>query len=118
MTGEPDKSIATSKDSLRHAAKEWGFDFPNFSTVEQRVWEEQERYLVQYRRARTKTHAARYAGVHCDTAFAWIRNDALSFRRRLEVADQAFKDDLETLALDRIRDGTYTSNPDHAHCVA
>jgi hypothetical protein len=75
----------------------------SFTTVEKATWHRQERFLVQYRRTRTKTEAARYAGINPSTERLWVIRDALGYVARLADADKAFCDGLETFALDIVR---------------
>lgn len=75
------------------------------------AWERQMRVLRAFAKYRTKSVAARVAGVGTSTVFEWIKNDYLGFKSRLEEADQAFTADLELLALDRVRQQTPGHNP-------
>ena len=71
----------------------------------------QDNVLRAYAKCRTKSIAARMAGVGTSTVFGWIKDDYLGFKSRLEEADQAFTGELELLALERVRQQTPGHNP-------
>lgn len=74
-------------------------------------WERQDRVLRAFAKCRTKSIAARMAGVGTSTVFGWIKADHLGFKSRLEEADQAFTGELELLALNRVRAQKPGDNP-------
>ena len=70
------------------------------SALDARILGQQGRFLEQYARTRTKTTAARYAGIHRTTVRLWEVNDTLGFRAKLAAASEVFTDSLEQFAVE------------------
>jgi len=68
--------------------------------LEDRIRKTQERFLEQYGRTRTKTTAAKYAGISTEAARLWEVNDTLGFRAKLATASEVFTDRLEQFAIE------------------
>ena len=77
---------------------------PNsLDTVEKKTWEDQNRFLAAFALCRQKATAARATGIGRSTIYWWEGKDHLGFKDRLREADEVFTDDLENLALNRVR---------------
>ena len=75
--------------------EDWGLDFGNFGSIEKRIWSQQQRYLHAYSIKKTKTTAARYAGVHYETTRLWERDNYLRFGSRMAMAQTIHHDLIE-----------------------
>ena len=78
---------------------------------EKRRWRNQERFLKCYQETRSKTVSARYAGVKYRAIMRWLKDNIYGFAERLEETDLEFCENLEQLALQRVKMQTAQSNP-------
>jgi hypothetical protein len=79
------------------------YGFPaNPSTVNKQCWIRQEAFLAAYGELGTILHAARVAGIHRDTVNKWIAADLYSFKKRMELAHQDYREFLEGLIHERL----------------
>ena len=77
---------------------------PNtLDAVDKNTWEDQNRFLAAFALCRQKATAARAVGIGRSTVYWWEGKDHLGFKDRLREADEVFTDDLENLALNRVR---------------
>lgn len=77
---------------------------PNsLDTVDKNTWEDQDRFLAAFALCRQKATAARATGIGRSTVYWWEGKNHLGFKDRLREADEVFTDDLENLALNRVR---------------
>ena len=83
----------------------------NLSAKEKNTWTRQDRFLRAFAVCRTKSTAARAAGIDRNTVIYWERHDTLGFKERLAYADEVFLNSLEDLALNRVRAQKPSDNP-------
>ena len=76
---------------------------PQLSASRKHLWLRQEAFLVAYAEAGTIQAAAAAIGVHRQTPEYWIKNDCLDFRERFTVSQHAWRENLEDMALERVR---------------
>ena len=86
-------------------------DLAQLNVTDKRTWKSQERFLEQYRKTRTKTTSAKFAGVSREAARLWERGDKLGFVARLAEADEVFCDKLEEIGLERIHKQAENAHP-------
>ena len=85
---------------------------PNsLDTVDKSTWKDQDRFLIAFSKCRQKATAARAVGIGRSTIYWWEGKDHLGFKDRLKEADEVFLNDLENLALDRVRQQQPGHNP-------
>jgi hypothetical protein len=81
------------------------YGFPaNPSTVNQQCWDRQEAFLIAYAQLGTIFHGAKATGLHRNTVNHWISTDLYSFKTRMELARQDYRDFLEGLIRERLVD--------------
>jgi len=102
MVKKDDDSTQDGDDRVRYAsdAEAYGQDLTTFTTVEKRVWAEQERFLNAFAGKGTKSTTAVRIGMSYDTVKYWARNNLLNFNERLESAQETFNAVLEDKALE------------------
>lgn len=83
----------------------------SLSTQEKNTWTRQDRFLRAFAVCRTKSAAARAAGIDRNTVIYWERHDTLGFKERFAHADEVFLNSLEDLALNRVRAQKPGDNP-------
>ena len=93
-----------SQDEADELQRELDIRFDRFTYRDRKVWNRQNSYLDAYAHTRTVSDSADVAGVTVSTAQAWKYLDTLGFTRRLEIADLRFSDNLQVLALERVRE--------------
>ena len=78
---------------------------------EKRRWRNQDKFITCYQETRSKTVSARYAGIKYRAVMRWLKDNIYGFADRLEEADLEFCENLEQLALERVKMQTAQSNP-------
>ena len=81
------------------------------SPSKKRQWRRQTKYLTTYQETRSKTLSATSAGVSYRTTMKWQSSNEFGFTERLEDADFMFCENLEQLALDRVKMQDAKANP-------
>ena len=81
------------------------------SASQKRRVRNQIRFLKCYSETRSKSVSARYAGVNYRTMMKWISVNSYGFADRIEEADIQFCENLEQLALERVKLQDAKSNP-------
>ena len=76
-----------------------------------RQWRRMTKFLNCYSETRSKTVSATYCGVSYRTAMKWMKTNEFGFFERLEDADILFCENLEQLALERVRSQDAKANP-------
>ena len=99
-----DQLDISSQDEADELERALNIRFDQFTHVDRKVWVQQNAYLDAYARTGAVSHAAAAADVTVHTAQEWNRLDVLGFRRRHEIAELRFSDDLQVLALERVRE--------------
>ena len=99
-----DQLDISSQDEADELERALNIRFDQFTHVDRKVWVQQNAYLDAYARTGAASHAADAADVTVHTAQEWDRLDMLGFRRRHEIAELRFSDDLQVLALERVRE--------------
>ena len=74
------------------------------STIDQRIRSTQDRFLEAYERCGTIKTAAKCAGIHRDRIYDWQHQDKLGFKGRFEAAKETFRESLEEIMFERLRD--------------
>ncbi len=99
-----DQLDISSQDEADELERALNIRFDQFTHVDRKVWVQQNAYLDAYARTGAVSHAADAADITVHTAQEWDRLDMLGFRRRHEIAELRFSDDLQVLALERVRE--------------
>jgi len=73
-------------------------------TADQRTLEDQEHFLAQYGKCGTIMRAAEATNVSRETVRRWQRADKLGFADRFDSARERFREELEEIAFERLRD--------------
>ena len=85
--------------------------YKSLSPSKKRQWRRMTKYLNCYAETRSKTVSATAAGVSYRTAMKWQSNNEFGFTERFEDADILFCENLEQLALDRVKMQDAKANP-------
>ena len=85
-------------------AESYGLDVDSFDTVQRRMWDDQQAFLGNYAKAGTVLNAARAAHVSRQTVYNWQNSRALAFKERFKAAKEAFRESLEDIMFQRLRD--------------
>ena len=86
-------------------------DIKTLPSGQRKTYRRQEKFLKCYTETRSRSVSASYAGVSSPTVTMWIKKDYLEFAERYEEADTAFCENLEQLALERVKMQDAKSNP-------
>ena len=78
-------------------------DYATLPTAKKKQAGNQQAFLSAYAYCGTQTKAAEAAGLSRDVVTLWKQDDALGFNARFSKAVEAFADELENIAMDRIR---------------
>jgi hypothetical protein len=79
-------------------------DLSQLETTEARIWADQEHFLAQYGKCGTIMRAAEATNVSRETVRRWQRADKLGFADRFDSARERFREELEEIAFERLRD--------------
>ena len=93
---DPAEELETGLDSV-------GIDISTLTTSKRLQAGNQQAFLSAYAYSGTLTAAAKAAGITRTAVFLWKQDDALGFNARFSKAVEAFADELENIAMDRIR---------------
>ena len=85
-------------------AESYGLDVDSFDTVQRRMWDDQQAFLGNYAKAGTVLNAARAAHVSRQTVYNWQNSRALAFKERFKAAKESFRESLEDIMFQRLRD--------------
>ena len=85
-------------------AESYGIDVDSFDTVQRRMWDDQQAFLGNYAKAGTVLNAARAAHVSRQTVYNWQNSRALAFKERFKAAKESFRESLEDIMFQRLRD--------------
>ena len=99
-----DRLGITSQQEADELERELDIHFDQFTHYDREVWVQQNAYLDAYALNRTVTESADMAGVTVSNAQGWTYLNTLGFKRRLEIADLRFSDNLQVMALERARE--------------
>jgi len=78
---------------------------PNtLDTTHRRIYFTQTQVLERYQEAGTITSACKAVNISRDTFYRWLRQDLLGFAGRLTEAKETFRESLEEIMFDRLRD--------------
>lgn len=80
-----------------------GIDFNSLEERKKSQAVNQRTYLHAYAYSGTQASAANAAGITVQAVALWKQDDALGFNARFSKAVEAFADELENIAMDRIR---------------
>jgi hypothetical protein len=81
------------------------------SPSKKRQWRRMTKYLKSYSETRSKSVSATHCGVSYRTSMKWQASNEFGFTERLEDADILFCENLEQLALDRVKMQDAKANP-------
>ena len=79
--------------------------------TQKKSWRIQSKFLKCYTETRSKSVSASYSGVTYRTVSKWEKDNRFGFAERLEEADFEFCENLEQLALERVKMQDAKSNP-------
>ena len=79
--------------------------------TQKKSWRVQSKFLKCYKETRSKSVSASYSGVTYRTVSKWEKDNRFGFAERLEEADFEFCENLEQLALERVKMQDAKSNP-------
>ena len=85
--------------------------YKSLNPTQKKSWRIQSKFLKCYKETRSKSVSASYSGVTYRTASKWERDNKFGFAERLEEADFEFCENLEQLALERVKMQDAKSNP-------
>ena len=85
--------------------------YKTLSPSKKRQWRRHTKFLNSYAETRSKTLSASLAGVSYRTVMKWQSSNEFGFTERLEDADIIFCENLEQLALDRVKMQDAKANP-------
>jgi len=85
-------------------AESYGLDVDTFDTVQRRMWDDQQAFLGNYATAGTVLAAARAANISRQTFYNWQKRGALAFKERFQDAQGSFRESLEDIMFQRLRD--------------
>ena len=71
----------------------------------------QEKFLAAYAYLGSMTIASARAGINRTTVYRWDKNDLYGFRERFTTAKEEFRDELQNMALERVRAQKPGDNP-------
>tara|TARA_Y100001951_G_C11185429_1_gene208388 strand:- start:21 stop:494 length:474 start_codon:yes stop_codon:yes gene_type:complete len=86
-------------------------DIKTLPLGQRKTYRRQDKFLKCYKETRSRSVSATVAGVSSPTITMWIKKDYLEFAERYEEADIAFCENLEQLALERVKMQDAKSNP-------
>ena len=86
-------------------------DIKTLPLGQRKTYRRQDKFLKCYTETRSRSVSATIAGVSSPTITMWIKKDYLEFGERYEEADTAFCENLEQLALERVKMQDAKSNP-------
>lgn len=79
-------------------------DLSQLDTTDSRIWTDQEHFLAQYGKCGTIMRAAEATNVSRETVRRWQRANKLGFAERFDLARERFREELEEIAFERLRD--------------
>ena len=85
--------------------------YKSLNPTQKRSYRDQVKYLTCYTETRSKSVSASYASVTVRTVDRWRQENRFGFAERLEEADLQFCENLEQLALERVKMQDAKSNP-------
>ena len=85
-------------------AESYGLDVDTFDAVQRRMWDDQQAFLENYAKAGTVLTSARAAHVSRQTVYNWQKSSALAFKERFKAAKESFRESLEDIMFQRLRD--------------
>ena len=71
----------------------------------------QDKFLAAYAYLGSMTIASARAGINRTTVYRWDKNDLYGFRERFTTAKEEFRDELQNMALERVRAQKPGDNP-------
>ena len=86
-------------------------DIKTLPLGQRKTYRRQDKFLKCYTETRSRSVSATVAGVSSPTITMWIKKDYLEFAERYDEADIAFCENLEQLALERVKMQDAKSNP-------
>jgi hypothetical protein len=93
---------------LEYSPEDYGF--PTKPTrVDQRVWDNQQRFLRRYAERGKLALSAGDVGLSPMAVYKWLDKDKFSFNKRFELAYQAYRESLEEQMDEFIRDTKHNS---------
>jgi len=96
--------VTEQPETEAEVAESYGLDVDSFDTVQRRMWDDQQAFLGNYAKAGTVLNAARAAHVSRQTVYNWQNSRALAFKERFKAAKESFRESLEDIMFQRLRD--------------
>ena len=85
-------------------AEDIEIDVTSLGTTDRRIHDTQVQFLEAYAKVGTILRAAKASGINRSTFYAWHEDDKLGFQARFQGAKENFREEIEDLFFQRLRD--------------
>ncbi len=83
----------------------------DLNTTDRRILDTQDHFLKQYSECGAILKAGKATHIGRTTVYDWINQDKLGFQGKFQAAKESFREKLEDIALERIRERDEKANP-------